>query len=91
MCTPLWRGTMAAVYRFLASILFGTCFTLRVRFLIADDYNKTSPTSVVDITYDFVLRIETGRERSLLYNLLEVINTIFGLRVETGTERALMM
>ena len=56
--------------------------------------NKTSPTSVVDITYDFGLRIETGRERSLLlytwYNLLEVVNTIFWSRVETSTERALM-
>ena len=35
-------------------------------FLKQDGYNKTSPTSVVDITYDFGLRIETGRERSLL-------------------------
>ena len=26
----------------------------------------------------------------IVYNLLEVVNTIFGLRVETGTERALM-
>ena len=36
------------------------------------------------IPYDFGVRIETGRERSLLlynskYNLLEVVNTIFGL------------
>ena len=48
----------------------------------------------MDITYYFGLRIETGRERSLLlytrYNLLEVVNTKFGLRVETGTEGALM-
>ena len=31
-----------------------------------DDYNKTSPISVVEITYDFGLSIETGRERPLL-------------------------
>ena len=49
---------------------------------------------MVEITHDFGLSIETGRERPLLlyteYKLLEVVNTIFGLRVDTGTERALM-
>ena len=34
--------------------------------MCSDFYLETSPTSVVDITYDFGLRIETGRERSFL-------------------------
>ena len=48
---------------------------------------------MVEITSDFGLSIETGRERPVLIvnKLLEVVNTIFGLRVDMGTERALMM
>ena len=53
----------------------------------------------IHTVFTATLRLEAGRERSFFkeksefiveYNLLEVVNTIFGLRVETRTERALM-
>ena len=62
-----------------------------------------SPILVVEITYDFGLRIETGAERSLLLytiykctvqystQLIEVVSTYnLGLRVETRTERTMI-
>ena len=30
-------------------------------------YDKTSPTSIMEITYDFGLRFEAGTERFLLF------------------------
>ena len=63
-----FRPTIEELY----TTLFSTCFTLRVQF--QDDYNKTSPASVVDITYVFGLSILTfsalvANPKKLLYTV----------------------
>ena len=55
--------TIPHAHRELYTILFSRCFTLRVRFLTA---GSESYILVVEITYDFGSRIETGSERPLL-------------------------